>query len=111
VNQMTRQNTSKWRKPHDQIMRRDDLNKMLDILFAFDRSMVELSMRVYNIPRRDRVAMREQNRRLHHALRDRLPRLLERLKVCSSLPISIPSKSQPLFLARGDLKIALTPEP
>jgi hypothetical protein len=50
---------------------------MLDILSAFDRGLVEFSMGVYNIPRRDRVAMRRQNRRLHRALRECLPRLLK----------------------------------
>ena len=78
MNQMKKQNPSlRRRKPHNQIMRREDLNTMLDILLAFDRSVVEFSMRLYNIPRRDRVAMREQNRCLHHALRERLPRLLK----------------------------------
>ncbi len=49
---------------------------MLDTVLAFDRSLVEFSMGLYNVPRRHRAAMREQNRRLHHALRKRLPRLL-----------------------------------
>jgi hypothetical protein len=74
-NQMT--NPSRWRKPQDRMTRRYDLNQVLDILLAFDQSVVECSMRLYNVPRRDRVAMREQNRRLHHALRECLPRLLE----------------------------------
>jgi hypothetical protein len=78
VNPMTKQDPSRGRKPHGQIMRRDDLNKMLDILLAVDRSVVESSMRLYKVPRRDRVAMRAQIRRLHHALRECLPRLLER---------------------------------
>jgi hypothetical protein len=76
VNQMTKQSRSRRRKPYNHIMRRDDLNTMLDILLAFDRSVVEFSMHLYNVPRRDRVALREQNRRVHHALRERLPRLL-----------------------------------
>jgi hypothetical protein len=76
VNQMTKQNRSRRRKPYNHIMRRDDLNTMLDILLAFDRSVVEFSMHLYNVPRRDRVALREQNRRVHLALRERLPRLM-----------------------------------
>jgi len=74
---MTKHHPSRWRKPQDRITRRYDLNQMLDILLAFDQSVVECSMRLYNVPRRDRVTMREQNRRLHHALRECLPRLLE----------------------------------
>jgi hypothetical protein len=50
---------------------------MLEILLAFDRSVIELSMGLYNLPRRDRALMRKQNRRLHHVLRKRLPRFLE----------------------------------
>jgi hypothetical protein len=73
---MTKQNRSRRRKPHNHIMRRDDLNAMLDILLAFDRSVVEFSMHLYNVPRHDRVTLREQNRRVHLALRERLPRLL-----------------------------------
>ena len=57
-------------------MRRNNLNQVLDRLLTFDRSLVEFSMRLYQIPRRDRIAMRKQNRRLHHALRECLPRLL-----------------------------------
>jgi hypothetical protein len=76
VNQMTKQNRSRRSKPDNHIMRRDDLNMMLDILLALDRSVVEFSMHLYNVPRRDRVAMREQNRRVHHALRECLPQLL-----------------------------------
>jgi hypothetical protein len=76
VNQTTKQNRSRRCKPHNHILRRDDLNTMLDTLLAFDRSLVEFSMHIYNVPRRDRVALREQNRRVQLALRERLPRLL-----------------------------------
>lgn len=50
----------------------DDLNRVVDILLAFDRVVVEFSMNLYNVHPRERVAIREQNRRLHHALRERL---------------------------------------
>jgi hypothetical protein len=49
-----------------------DLNRMVDILLAFDRVVVEFSMNLYNVRPRERVAIREQNRRLHHAFRERL---------------------------------------
>jgi hypothetical protein len=77
VNGMTKRDTLRCGKPQGQIMRRNELKKMLDILLTFDRSLVEVSMRIYQVPRRDRIAMRKQNRRLHHALRENLPRLLE----------------------------------
>jgi hypothetical protein len=59
------------------IRRVNSNDQTLDILLALDRSMVEFSMGLYNVPRRDRALMREQNRRLHRALRNRLPRLAE----------------------------------
>jgi len=49
-----------------------DLNRMVDILLAFDRVVVEFSMNLYNVRPHERVAIREQNRRLHHAFRERL---------------------------------------
>ena len=49
-----------------------DLNRMVDILLAFDRVVVEFSMNLYNVLPRERVAIRKQNRRLHHAFRERL---------------------------------------
>ncbi len=51
-----------------------ELHRMLDVLLALDRTVVELSMRLYKIPQRHQVAMREQNRQLHAAFRARLPR-------------------------------------
>lgn len=77
MNQMIKRGTSRWRKAQGQIMRSVDLNQMLDLLLAFDRTVVESSMRLYKIPRHDRIAMRAQNQRLHRALRESLPRLLE----------------------------------
>jgi hypothetical protein len=49
---------------------------MVDTLLALDRMLVEVSMRLYNVPRRDRFTMRKHNRRLHAAVRQQLPRLL-----------------------------------
>lgn len=48
-------------------------NRLLDVLLALDRMVVELSMNVYNVPSPDRFLMREQNRRLHAAVRESLP--------------------------------------
>ena len=71
---MTRQHRSKWRKLRKGVVSVREYNQLLDVLLALDRTVVELSMRAYNIPRRHQVAMREQNRRLHDAVRERLPR-------------------------------------
>jgi hypothetical protein len=46
-----------------------DPNKLRDILLALDRGLMEYSMRLYNIPRRDRSILRAQTRRLHDAVR------------------------------------------
>ena len=46
-----------------------DFDKMLKAFRALDRTVVEVSMRVYNLPRRDRAAMRKQHRRLHDTIR------------------------------------------
>jgi hypothetical protein len=67
----------KGRKPHRQVLHKIDLDRMLEILSAFDRGVVELSMGLYNVSRHDRMLMRQQNRRLHRALRKCLPRLLK----------------------------------
>jgi hypothetical protein len=74
---MTQQNARKWRERCNHLIRESDLNKMLDVLLALDRMVVEHSMRVYNIPRLKRSIMREHNRHLHAAVRKHLPRLME----------------------------------
>jgi hypothetical protein len=53
-----------------------DIHELLNALLALDRTVVEVSMNLYKIPRRDRAAMREQQRWLHDAVRQRLPRLV-----------------------------------
>ena len=73
---MNKRNTLKARTPGEKVLHRVELQKMLDILSACDRGVVEFSMGLYNVPRRDRVLMRQQNRRLHRALRKCLPQLL-----------------------------------
>ena len=77
ANRMTLHDQRKWRKLRNQLMSERDVSKLLDTILALDRIVVELSMRIYNVPRRDRFVMRKQNRRLHNAVRQRLPRLLE----------------------------------
>ena len=57
-------------------MSKSDFNRVLEVFLALDRMVVEHSMRVYNIPRRRRSIMREQNRHLHEIVRGHLPRLV-----------------------------------
>lgn len=52
--------------------RAPDLDKLLNQLRALDRTVVEMSMHLYNVPRRERPAMLEHHRRLHDMVRDRL---------------------------------------
>jgi hypothetical protein len=73
---MTSQNKREWCKQHTQRFNRRDPEEMMDTLLALDRMLVEISMRLYNVPRRDRFTMRKHNRRLHAAVRQQLPRLL-----------------------------------
>ncbi len=74
---MTKRRTPRRSRTNNAVPRMGDLKQMLEVLFAFDRSVLEFSMSLYDVPRSDQVIMREQNRRLHHALRERLPRILE----------------------------------
>ena len=71
---MTYENKLKFRESSIDVSVGYDPNTMLDILLALDRAVVEVSMHLYNLPPRDRFAMREQNQRLHDAVREHLPR-------------------------------------
>ena len=74
---MTQPDKRKWRKLHNQLLSQRHPNEMLDVLLALDRMLVEVSMRIYKVPRHDRFTMRKQNRRLHAAVRQQLPRLMQ----------------------------------
>ncbi len=73
---MTRQDKRERHKLRNQVLSQPDPKEMLDVLLAMDRMLVEVSMRLYNVSRHDRFTMRKQNRRLHAAVRQHLPRLL-----------------------------------
>lgn len=73
---MTSQNKREWGKQRTEGLNRRDPQEMMDTLLALDRMLVEVSMRLYNVPRRDRFTMRKHNRHLHAAVRQQLPRLL-----------------------------------
>jgi hypothetical protein len=55
-----------------------DAKHELEVLLALDRVLVEVSMQLYNVDPRDRSKMRRQNRRLHAAVREHLPRRFRR---------------------------------
>jgi hypothetical protein len=73
---MTSQNKCECGKQRTEGLNRRDPQEMMDALLALDRMLVEVSMRLYNVPRRDRFTLRKHNRRLHAAVRQQLPRLL-----------------------------------
>jgi hypothetical protein len=50
----------------------NNVGQQLEVLLVLDRTVMELSMILYNVPRRERRAMRKQNKRLHDAVRKRL---------------------------------------
>lgn len=56
-----------------------DPRRLLGLLLALDRRVVELSMHIYGIPREDQFRMRAQSRRLHTVLKgSRLTSLVRR---------------------------------
>jgi len=56
----------------------NELNQLLNLLLTLDQTVVELSMQIYDLPQPHRLAMREQNRRLHDAVREGLPAVLSK---------------------------------
>lgn len=64
-----------WRKLPSRDIRAADVDKLLNALRALDRTVVEISMNVYRIPRHHRAALLEQHRRLHDTFREHVPRL------------------------------------
>ena len=57
-------------------IRATDLEQLLNAFRALDRTVVEISMNVYKVPRRDQAALLKQHRRLHDMVRERLPQFL-----------------------------------
>jgi len=74
---MKKPHSPKGRQLPKQYLHKIELATLLEVLSAFDRGVVEFSLGLYNLPRRDRVAVRQQNRRLHRALKAYAPRLLQ----------------------------------
>lgn len=71
---MSQPNKTLLSGPRNQTIGESDAHTMLELLLALDRALVELSMHMYNLPVGDRFVMREQNQRLHDAVREHLPR-------------------------------------
>lgn len=84
-NVMTKQ-SSRRRTTHASSRRRTELQRALDLFLAVDQGVVEFSMDIYNLSRRERMAMRKQNRRLHHALREQLPQLFQPTRIFLQAP-------------------------
>lgn len=59
-----------WRKAGPRRPRPTDLDQLLNLLRSVDRTVVEMSMKIYKVPRRDRAAMLEHHRRLHDMVRE-----------------------------------------
>ena len=57
------------RRSTNSAIRGTDWDEMLETFLALDRVMVEVSMRLYKLPRRERSRLRGHNRRLHRAVR------------------------------------------
>jgi len=75
MTRMTQHNKRKWHTLHNQVIAGSAPKTVLDMLLALDRAVLELSMHIYDLPARDRFAMREQNQRLHDAVKEHLPQL------------------------------------
>lgn len=61
-----------WRTLRSRSTRAKDFDEFLNLLRSLDRTVVDMSMNIYNVPRRDRPAMLEQHRRLHDMVREQL---------------------------------------
>ena len=59
----------------------NDFDRLLKAFRALDQTVVEISMQLYNLPRRERAALRRQHRRLHQTIRQGLPRLISHATV------------------------------
>jgi len=72
---MRQENKKEWCEMDAGIINKSDLHKEMDTFLALDRTVLEFSMRVYNVSRRDKEIIRKQNRRLHAAVRQQFPKL------------------------------------
>ena len=71
-NAMPQPKKQSWAKLRSHSVRAADIDKLLNALRALDRTVVEFSMEIYKVPRRDRAGMLEQHRLLHDMVRERI---------------------------------------
>jgi hypothetical protein len=57
------------RKLRSRVLNERGSSNMLESFLALDQAVMELFMRFYNVPGRERTVLRLQNRRLHRAVR------------------------------------------
>ncbi len=55
-----------------------NVDRLFGAIRALDRTVVEISMQIYRVPRRDRAIMLKLHRRLHDTIRQGLPGILNR---------------------------------
>ena len=68
---MTHGRGSKQRKLRGGMISGSDSGNVLDAFQVMDRMLIEFSMRLYNVPLRQRLILRGHNQRLHRAVRRR----------------------------------------
>jgi hypothetical protein len=68
---MAKRRGSKQDKWRVEMISGNDSMKVLDVFQLLDRMLIEFSMRLYNIPRCQRLILRGHNQRLHRAVRQR----------------------------------------
>lgn len=68
---MRQSSGSKQRKSRSKTRSRSDSGNVLEAFQVFDRMLIEFSMGVYNLPRRERLILRRHNERVHRAVRQR----------------------------------------
>ena len=66
---MKQRDQKKRRKVVNKASSQNDRSNLLDVLLALDRTVVETSMRKYEVPQSERAAIRAQQRHLHNAIR------------------------------------------
>lgn len=67
---MKQRDQKKRRKVVNKASSQNDRSNLLDVLLALDRTVVETSMRKYEVPDCDRAEIRAQQRCLHNAIRE-----------------------------------------
>jgi hypothetical protein len=68
---MRQQGESKQRQARTRMASGSATGNVLDAFQVMDSMLMEFSMRLYNVPRRERSILRGHNRRLHRAVRQR----------------------------------------